>query len=125
LTLSILPATLMHVAIAVYFVRHERRIGMAFALVSLSTSIDCHSLTFHLPASPCRKHHLSDQQTARSLWRLATCGDFDEGLHGILHLRCAGLFDECPDRRLHLLLQLQERTQADSVRPSATQTTGT
>jgi hypothetical protein len=40
LTLSILPATLIHVAIAVYFVRHERRIGMGFALVRPSILTD-------------------------------------------------------------------------------------
>ena len=40
LTLSILPATLVHVAIAVYFVRHERRIGMGFALVRPSILTD-------------------------------------------------------------------------------------
>jgi hypothetical protein len=35
--MSIIPATFIHVAIAVYFVRHERRIGMAFALVCFPT----------------------------------------------------------------------------------------
>ncbi|KAB2110250.1 hypothetical protein AG0111_0g1071 [Alternaria gaisen] len=39
LTLSILPATLIHVAIAVYFVRHERRIGMGFALLLHAATI--------------------------------------------------------------------------------------
>ncbi|KAI4636368.1 hypothetical protein J4E83_001323 [Alternaria metachromatica] len=39
LTLSIIPATLVHVAIAVYFVRHERRIGMAFVLLLHAANI--------------------------------------------------------------------------------------
>jgi len=42
LTLAIIPAILIHVGLAVYFVRHETRIGMAVVLVSppikLSTS---------------------------------------------------------------------------------------
>ncbi|CAG5159161.1 uncharacterized protein ALTATR162_LOCUS5444 [Alternaria atra] len=39
LTLSILPVTLIHVAIAVYCVRHERPIGMAFVLLLHAANI--------------------------------------------------------------------------------------
>jgi uncharacterized membrane protein len=35
LTMAIIPATLLHLALAVYFVRHEIRIGMISVLVSL------------------------------------------------------------------------------------------
>lgn len=35
LTMAIIPATLLHLALAVYFVRHETRIGMIMVLVSL------------------------------------------------------------------------------------------
>lgn len=35
LTMAIIPATLLHLALAVYFVRHEILIGMTLVLVSL------------------------------------------------------------------------------------------
>ena len=45
LTLAIIPATLVHLAFAVYFVRHEKRFGMAIILVSSTLFITSTLLT--------------------------------------------------------------------------------
>ena len=45
LTLAIIPATLLHLAFAVYFVRHEKRFAMAVILVNSTPSITTTLLT--------------------------------------------------------------------------------